>query len=60
MPDKPMDAEIDIPLAEMIETLRRELAIARDEGRGRDLQFSVGDAELELEIAVSRRLSRAL
>jgi|tagenome__1003787_1003787.scaffolds.fasta_scaffold20979247_3 hypothetical protein len=41
----------------MIETLRDELEAARDSGRDRGLQFSVGDIELELQIAVTRRRS---
>lgn len=41
-------------LAETIEMLRNELAIAQDSGRGNDVRFSVGSVEVELAIEVTR------
>lgn len=47
-------ATFEIPLADAIQALRRELAVAVREGVGEDLQFSLGPIELELQVAVSR------
>jgi hypothetical protein len=41
-------------LAEAIEMLRTELAIAQDAGRGNDVRFSVGPVEVELAIEITR------
>ena len=51
-----MDPEIDgIPLAEMIQTLRRELETARQQARGEEIAFQMEKVELELEVALSRK-----
>jgi hypothetical protein len=44
-----------IALAEMIETLRRELEEAQIEGAGRAVAFGVEKVELELKVNVSRK-----
>jgi Trypsin-co-occurring domain 2 len=48
-------AEVEVPLAEMIETLRQELTAAIKAGADKDLHFELGEIELELQVAVSRR-----
>jgi hypothetical protein len=51
-----MDLEAGgIPLAEMIQTLRRELETAREHAKGESIAFQMEKVELELEIALSRR-----
>jgi hypothetical protein len=45
----------EIPLREMIETLREELQAAREEGQGKDLHFDVEKIDLELKVALSRK-----
>ena len=45
----------EIPLAEMIETLREELQIAKERGKGRSVAFEIEKVELELKVAVSRK-----
>jgi len=44
----------NIPLSEMIESLRQELAVASKLGEGQPIRFEVGKVELELELAVTR------
>jgi Trypsin-co-occurring domain 2 len=44
----------NIPLSEMIESLRQELAAAMAKGQGQDLRFEVGSAELEVELVAKR------
>jgi hypothetical protein len=45
----------EIALAEMIETLRRELEIAQVQGAARPVAFGVEKVELELKVVVSRK-----
>jgi hypothetical protein len=49
--------QIDIPLGEMIETLRQELQIAQAQGTGQPIAFEIDNVELELQILVSRKKS---
>ena len=44
----------NIPLSEMIESLRQELKVALSRGEGEKVLFDVKKVELELQIAVSR------
>ena len=56
MPDvPPPDAGPDIGLAEMIESLRRELETSLERGKSRAVAFAVEKVELELKVAVSRK-----
>ena len=43
-----------IPLAEMIQTLRRELETARQRTKGEEIVFQMEKVELELEVALTR------
>ena len=52
-----MSEEIAAGLAETIAALRQELATALTEGRGHPLQFDLGDAEIEFQLAVTRDAS---
>jgi hypothetical protein len=45
----------EVPLAEMIETLRQELEQAQIRGVNRPVAFGVEKVELELKIAISRK-----
>ena len=45
----------EIPLAEMIETLRQELELAQTRGVARPVAFGVEKVELELKMAISRK-----
>jgi hypothetical protein len=45
----------EIALAEMIETLRRELEIAQMQGAARPVAFGVEKVELELKVVLSRK-----
>jgi hypothetical protein len=47
-------AELQIPLAEAIRALRRELLVAVREGADKELQFGLGPIELELQLEISR------
>ena len=49
------NAPAEIPLAEMIETLRKELELAQIRGVGRPVVFGVDKVELELKMAISRK-----
>jgi hypothetical protein len=51
---KKVAAEPDIPLAEAIRALRRELVAAVAEGEGEEVRFALGPVELEVELAVTR------
>lgn len=44
----------NIPLSEMIESLRQELAVAIDKGNGKSVKFDVESAELEVEFVASK------
>jgi hypothetical protein len=44
----------NIPLSEMIQSLRQELRVALAKGEGEPIRFEVTKVELELQIAVSR------
>jgi hypothetical protein len=46
--------EGDVPLAELIKELRRELIEAIREGAGSELQFSLGPVDLDLEVQLTR------
>ena len=50
-----MNSATEIPLAEMIETLRQELELAQIHGVARPVAFGVEKVELELKIAISRK-----
>jgi hypothetical protein len=54
MPRQDVTTVETIPLAEMVESLRNELAKSRERARGEPLQFSVERIELELNVEVSR------
>jgi hypothetical protein len=54
MPD---GERIEIPLGEMIETLRQELQVAQAQGTGQPIAFEIDNVELELQIVVSRKKS---
>jgi hypothetical protein len=45
---------VDIPLADMIQALRRELNAARSGAIGEDLKFEVEKVDIELQVAVTR------
>jgi hypothetical protein len=45
----------EIGLAEMIESLRRELQISLEEGKDQAVAFDVDKVELELKVLVSRK-----
>ncbi len=47
----------NIPLSEMIESLRQELAVAIDKGKGQAVGFVVEGAELEVELVAKRTTS---
>lgn len=49
--DKP---GIDIPLAEMVQTLRKELARAQGQAKDEKILFELEKVELELKVVVSR------
>jgi hypothetical protein len=49
------DTANEIPLAEMIETLRHELELAQIRGVARPVAFGVEKVELELKMAISRK-----
>lgn len=50
-----VENEQEIALAEMIETLRRELEIAQMQGVNRPVAFGVEKVELELKVLMSRK-----
>jgi len=47
-------AELQIPLAEAIRALRRELVEAVREGEDEEVRFALGDIDLELQVEVSK------
>ncbi|HEX4954674.1 MAG TPA: trypco2 family protein [Thermoanaerobaculia bacterium] len=47
-------ADSRIRLATMVQQLREELAEAVRQGKGQEIQFELGDIELELQVVVSR------
>lgn len=50
----PSDGAAGIPLAEMIQTLRRELSASMAAARNEQLRFRVDDVDLELQVTVTR------
>ncbi|RDH84311.1 MAG: hypothetical protein DIZ78_12245 [endosymbiont of Escarpia spicata] len=42
----------NLELAQLIKSLRNELSLAQEEGKGEGIRFTVEDVELDLEIAV--------
>lgn len=52
-----MDTTVEIPLADLIKALRRELQAAIEEGEGGDLLFALGPIDLELQVEVGRETS---
>ena len=54
MPDLTEDLNKNIPLSEMIESLRQELAVAVALGEGKSVQFAVDSAELEVEFVAKK------
>jgi hypothetical protein len=53
--DNPSAFETDIPLAETLRTLRRELQTAQLESAGEGILFRMDKAELELKVIVTRK-----
>jgi hypothetical protein len=49
------DDPVEVPLGDMIETLRQELEAAQKKGRGQGIAFEIEKVELELQIVVSRK-----
>jgi len=49
-----MGTTVEIPLADLIQALRRELRTAVEEGEGGDLVFALGPIDLELRLEVGR------
>ena len=47
---------LDVPLADMIESLRYELESAQRQGMNRAVAFGVEKVELELKVVLSRKL----
>jgi hypothetical protein len=45
-----------IPLSEMIETLRGELQKSQERGAGQAIAFQIDKVELQLKVAVSRKI----
>jgi Trypsin-co-occurring domain 2 len=46
--------DVEIPLADAVRALRRELQEAIRRGEGEELQFALGPIELELQLSVSK------
>ncbi|NVB40312.1 hypothetical protein G6O69_37130 [Pseudenhygromyxa sp. WMMC2535] len=46
-----------VPLSEMIESLRLELAVAMEAGKDKAIRFDIDKVELELELALGRKTS---
>lgn len=44
-------------LVEVIQELRQSLAVASDEGQGKDIRFDVNNVEVELQVAVEKSVS---
>ena len=44
----------DIPLAEMLAELREQLLQAQGEGADKDIKFRIEEAELDIQMAVSK------
>lgn len=44
-------------LAEVIQELRQSLAVAAEEGDGKDIRFNVNTVEVELQVAVEKSVS---
>jgi hypothetical protein len=56
MTDTPESGNVvEIPLSEMIETLRQELQAAQAQGSRQAVAFNIEKVELELKVAVSRK-----
>jgi len=49
-------SELEVPLASAIEVLRNELVEAVRAGRDQEIQFALGPIELELQVAVERKV----
>ena len=49
-------SELDVPLASAIEVLRGELVEAIRAGEDREIQFALGPVELELEVALEKKV----
>lgn len=49
-----MAGELQIPLAQAVRALRRELVEAVREGQEEDLRFALGPIELELQLEIAR------
>jgi hypothetical protein len=48
--------DVEIPLADAVRALRRELQEAIRRADGEDLQFALGPIELELQLSLSRQM----
>jgi hypothetical protein len=44
----------DVPLSEMVEALRTELLVAKQEGEGSRIRFAVESVDLELKVGVTK------
>jgi len=53
--DHPDHFGTDIPLAETLHTLRRELELAQLQSKGEGILFEIDKVELELKVVVSRK-----
>lgn len=47
-----------IPLAEMIETLRKKLQKSQERGTKQAIAFQIDKVELQLKIAISRKIKK--
>lgn len=47
-------ADSRIPLSDLITELRKELAIAKAQGQGDDIRLQVEEAEIELQVVITR------
>jgi len=44
----------NIPLSEMLQSLRQELALAKLAGKGAGIRFDIDEVEVELQVSVSK------
>jgi hypothetical protein len=49
-----MSEQVEVPLAEAIRALRREIVVASRAGKDEDVRFKLGPIELEFALEVSR------
>ena len=58
MSDLSQELSRNIPLCEMLQTVRQELSASMAEARHQDLQFTIEKIELELKIVVARETKK--